>query len=153
MEEEYRSLKSKIYLTARYIKGILYGIDMKHKTYNPRVPKGLGKQNKIDQKDHKRVLKKLANILKVDGRVFTPSISEFYSKIGFAGGDVSRSYFGITFEGMLMPEDIALVTPVMKNNGYTLTNMIACTYREDLHQEGIAIRFHKDTNHGRGFYE
>lgn len=115
-----------------------------------RVPKGLGLQNLQDQKEHKDVLKKLSVIFKEDGRVFTPKISEHYSKIGFAGGDVSRSYIGINFEGMLLSEDMELVAPFLKGNGYKLTNFISYPYSEN--QDGIMIRFHKDNNHGRGFF-
>lgn len=120
--------------------------------YTERVPNGLAKVNALDHRNHKLIVRKLSNILKVDGRVFTPAISECYQKIGFGGLVRSRSYIGVTFEGMLMPEDIELVRPILEANGYHLTNLINTVYREDLHQDGICIRFHKDVIHGEEKY-
>lgn len=121
---------------------------MSNQAYVERVPNGLATENAIDQKEHKLIVRELSDILKAENEVFTPAVSQCYQKIGFAGGMRSRSYIGVTFEGMLMPEDIALVQPTLEAHGYHLTNIISTTYRHDLKLDGICIRFHKDNIHG-----
>lgn len=118
------------------------------------VPRGFGLINKQDEQNHKKMVRVLSDILKADERVFKPSISDAYQKIGYAGeiGGIynSRSYIGVTFEGMMKAEDMDLVKPVLEENGYRFTNVIESRYvsSNGFESNGLVIRFHKDNEHG-----
>lgn len=113
------------------------------------VPRGFGLENKIFEKAHKQTIQELSDILKADDRVFTPEVSQQFQKAtkDFDNKVWARSYIGVNFEGMLMPEDLDMVQEFFVRRNYRFINVISTEYHSpnsNYKTNGIMVRFIKD---------